>query len=104
MYFMHGGGMVFGDRFTTMAWCFAWVKQLDVVLISIELTKALENTVPKVEGCMAGPKCVAEHHSEIGVDPERIVVTGAWVELHGWPGAWYVFDVFAPARRWGSVP
>jgi hypothetical protein len=47
---------------------------------------------------------VAEHHSEIGVDPERIVVTGAWVELHGWPGAWYVFDVFAPARRWGSVP
>ena len=67
-------------RCTTMVWCFDWVKQLDVVLLSVEISKALENTVPKVAGCMAGPKWVAEHHSEIGVDPEKIVVTGAWGE------------------------
>jgi hypothetical protein len=61
-----------------MVWCFDSVKQLDVVLLSVEFTKALENTVPKVAGCMADPKWRAEHHSEIGVDPEKIVVTGAW--------------------------
>ena len=43
------------DRFTTMVWCFGWVKQLDVVLLSAEFTKALENTAPKVAGCMAVP-------------------------------------------------
>lgn len=80
MYFIHGGGTVLSDRFTTMVWCFDWVKQLDVVLLSAEFTKALENTAPKVAGCMAGPKWGAEHHSEIGVDPEKIVVTEAWGE------------------------
>lgn len=77
MYFMHGGGMVLGDRFTIMMWCFDWVKLLDVVLISIEFTNAPENTVPQVDECLAGLNWVAEHHLEFGIDPGKIVVTGA---------------------------
>lgn len=56
IYFMHGGGMVLGDRFTINLWCFDWIKQLDVVLISIEFTNAPENTVPQVEECFEGLK------------------------------------------------
>lgn len=70
MYYMHGGGVVFGDRFTISDWCFDWIKLLDVVLISIEFTNAPENTVPQVEECLAGLKWVTEHAAELGIDPE----------------------------------
>jgi acetyl esterase/lipase len=77
MYFLHGSGMVLGDRFMIMVWCLDWIKQLDVVLISFEFTNAPENTVPQVEECFAGLKWVAEQHSELGTSPEKVVVTGA---------------------------
>lgn len=55
---------------------FRLVKQLDVVLISIEFTNAPENTVPQVEECFVGLHYVAEHHAGLGIDPAKIVVAG----------------------------
>jgi hypothetical protein len=55
VYFIHGGGTVLSDRFTTMVWCFDWVKQLDVVLLSAEFTKALENTAQRLQDAWQVP-------------------------------------------------
>lgn len=49
---------------------------MDVLLISVEFRNIAENTVPQVEECIASLKYAAEHYSELGIDPEKIVVTG----------------------------
>ncbi len=53
-----------------------WVTHLDVLLVSVELRNIAENTVPQVEKGLASLKFVAEHYPELGIDPEKIIVTG----------------------------
>lgn len=80
LYNIHGGGMIMGDRFTNLAeyHLVEWVVKFGVVVVSVEYRKAPEaqGTEP-VEDCYAGLCWVAEHAEELGIDPRRIILTGA---------------------------
>lgn len=77
IYYIHGGGMVFGTRFSGIDNTFAWIKELDLVVISVEyrLTPEFSDPVP-VEDCYAGLKWVGEHASELNINLEKMIVAG----------------------------
>ncbi len=79
LYDIHGGGMVFGDRFTSfMPEVLEWSAEFRMVIVSPEYGLAPE--VPAPGGaldCFAGLKWVAEHADELGIDASRIIVGGA---------------------------
>ncbi|WP_423464520.1 alpha/beta hydrolase [Promicromonospora sp. MS192] len=77
VYWMHGGGMVLGDRFSQIDVPLDWLDRFGAVVVTVEYRLAPEHggTVP-VEDCYRGLVWVAEHAAELGVDPERLVVAG----------------------------
>jgi acetyl esterase/lipase len=79
MYWIHGGGMVMGDRFNGLVELdlIDWVAKYNIVLISPEYRLAPEFPAPAgVEDCYAGLLWAAEHADELGVDDKRIVLAG----------------------------
>ncbi|MEU4580438.1 alpha/beta hydrolase [Nonomuraea sp. NPDC023979] len=75
---IHGGGFVFGDRFTELDEALDWVEKLGVVLVSVEYRLAPEHPDPApVEDCYAGFVWMAENADELGIDRERIVIAGS---------------------------
>lgn len=102
IYDIHGGGMVVGNRFSTVSgFALAAVRRLDAVCVSVEYRLAPAHPDPApVEDCYAGlvwtaaaiatgAAAAAEGHDEghdgtrhplgllAGVDPARLVVSGA---------------------------
>ena len=77
MYWIHGGGMIIGDRFTNIELPMDWVDDLGITLVSVEyrLAPAHQGTA-LVDDCYAGLAWVGKHAGELGVDPGRIVVAG----------------------------
>ncbi|MET9340372.1 alpha/beta hydrolase [Nonomuraea sp. NPDC003804] len=77
VYWMHGGGMVMGDRFSQIDIPLEWLDSFGAVVVSVEYRLAPEATgTALVEDCYRGLLWVAEHAADLGVDPERIVVAG----------------------------
>ncbi|MEU8614895.1 alpha/beta hydrolase [Actinoplanes sp. NPDC048791] len=77
VYWMHGGGMVMGDRFAQLDIPLEWLDEFGAVVISVEYRLAPEHTgTTPVEDCYRGLLWVAEHAGELGIDPARIVVAG----------------------------
>ncbi|HEY4020988.1 MAG TPA: alpha/beta hydrolase [Pseudonocardiaceae bacterium] len=79
VYFIHGGGMVIGTNrgqgITNVLDCAA---QLGVAVVSVQYRLAPEHPHPApVEDCYAGLVWTVEHADELGIDPSRIVVSGA---------------------------
>ena len=78
VYFIHGGGMVLGDRFTTIDLPLEWVDLLGVMVVSVEYRLAPEHRgAALVDDCYAGLAWVRKHAGELGADPGRIVVAGS---------------------------
>lgn len=78
IYWMHGGGMKIGSRLFGLGVTFPFVKELDVVLMTVEYRLAPENPAPtQVEDCSAGLIWVADNASQLGVDPGKIIVSGS---------------------------
>ncbi|GAA1548779.1 alpha/beta hydrolase [Dactylosporangium maewongense] len=78
VYWMHGGGMVMGDRFSQIDIPLEWLDLFGAVVVSVDYRLAPEATgTSLVEDCYRGLLWVAEHTDELGVDPDRIVVAGA---------------------------
>ncbi|KAL2070586.1 hypothetical protein VTL71DRAFT_13612 [Oculimacula yallundae] len=76
IYFMHGGGLCFGNRFVCTEQI-PWVKDLDVVLVSVEYRLVPEHPYPiPLEDCYSGLRYVVENAAGLGIDKERIVVAG----------------------------
>jgi len=74
---LHGGGMVMGDRFSQIDIPLEWLEQLGAVVVSIEYRLAPEATgMTPVEDAYAGLLWVAEHADELEIDPLRIVIAG----------------------------
>ncbi|MFE6996734.1 alpha/beta hydrolase [Microbacterium sp. NPDC057659] len=78
IYNIHGGGMVAGERMIGMPGVLPWVVEHDAVAVTVEYRLAPEFPDPfPVEDCYAGLVWMAEHADELGIDPDRILITGA---------------------------
>jgi acetyl esterase/lipase len=78
IYWIHGGGYLFGSGLTVDARINRWVEELDCVAVSIEYRLAPEDPYPApLDDCYAGLLWTADHADELGIDPERIAIVGA---------------------------
>ncbi|GLX04011.1 alpha/beta hydrolase [Microbispora sp. NBRC 16548] len=78
VYWMHGGGMVMGDRFSQIDIPLEWLDRFGAVVVSVEYRLAPEATgTALVDDCYQGLLWTAGHSAELGIDPARIVVAGA---------------------------
>lgn len=77
VYYVHGGGMVTGDRYGGVEMFLEPVAAGRAVLVSVEYRLAPEHPDPApVEDCYAGLHWVAEHAADLRVDPARLIVSG----------------------------
>ncbi|MET9461752.1 alpha/beta hydrolase [Streptomyces canus] len=78
VYWMHGGGMVMGDRFSQIDIPLEWLDEFGAVVVSVDYRLAPEATgTALVDDCYRGLLWLSEHAEELGIDPARIVVAGA---------------------------
>jgi acetyl esterase/lipase len=78
VYWIHGGGMVMGDRFSQIDIPLEWLDRFGAVVVSVDYRLAPEATgTVLVDDCYRGLLWIAEHADDLGVDPTRIVVAGA---------------------------
>jgi acetyl esterase/lipase len=78
VYYMHGGGMIAGDRWFGTGAIIDWVEDLDVLLVTIEYRLGPEHPYPApVDDCYRGLQWMAANHEELGFDPRRLVIAGA---------------------------
>jgi len=78
LYNTHGGGMVGGhNRTTELAGELSRAERLGMAVVAVEYRLAPEAPDPApVEDCYAGLLWISEHATELGLDPQRIVVSG----------------------------
>jgi len=75
--YIHGGGFVVGDIDTEHAGAANIAEELSMVLVSVDYRLAPENPYPAgLEDCYASLVWMHEHASELGIDRERIGVSG----------------------------
>jgi acetyl esterase len=77
LFFVHGGGMMYGDLDSHDALCRFLAERADVRVLSIDYRLAPEHRFPAaVDDCWASFQWVSEYAEQLGVDPERIAVGG----------------------------
>lgn len=77
LYYLHGGGFFCNDHRTGLDQVFATAERFGATLISIGYRLAPEHPYPaQIDDAYAGLLWAADHADELGIDPERIVVTG----------------------------
>jgi acetyl esterase/lipase len=77
VYWIHGGGMVMGDRFSQLDIPLDWLAEFGAVVVTVDYRLAPEATgMTLVEDCYDGLVWTAEHAAELGIDPSRIIVAG----------------------------
>jgi acetyl esterase/lipase len=78
VYWMHGGGYIFGHYDNEDARFDGWVRPLRCAGVSVEYRLAPEDPYPAgIEDAYAALKWVHDHASELGVDAGRIGIGGA---------------------------
>jgi acetyl esterase/lipase len=99
VYSMHGGGYVFGSYANDDARLDGWSSSYRGVGVSVDYRLAPETPFPgPLDDCYLGLKWVFDHHDELGVDPERIGVSGTSA------GAGLAAGLALLARDRGEVP
>jgi acetyl esterase/lipase len=78
MFYTHGGGFLCGNRFTGAKDVLQLAKPAGAILISVEYRLTPEHPYPAaIDDCWAGLKYVGEHTAELGIDPDRLMITGS---------------------------
>lgn len=78
IFHIHGGGMVAGERMIGIPQILPWIVEHDAVAVTVEYRLAPEFPDPyPVEDCYAGLVWTVEHATELGIDPDRILIEGA---------------------------
>lgn len=78
IYWVHGGGMVMGDRFANLDIPLEWLDRFGAVVVTVDYRLAPEvSGSTLVEDCYSGLAWVAAHAVQLGIDPTRIIVAGA---------------------------
>ncbi|MFI5808804.1 alpha/beta hydrolase [Streptomyces sp. NPDC051561] len=77
LYFIHGGGFYCSDHRLGLDQILDMAEGLGATLISVGYRLAPEHPYPaQINDAYAGLLWVADHADELGIDPERIIVTG----------------------------
>lgn len=77
IYHTHGGGMIIGGRTSGVDGFLPYVAEGKAVVVSVEYRLAPEHPDPApVEDCYAGLVWTAKNASELGIDPERLIIAG----------------------------
>jgi acetyl esterase/lipase len=77
LYWIHGGGYIFGTIDMSDPRCDLFAETLDCVVVSVEYRLAPECPFPApIEDCYTGLAWAAAHTEELGVDRTRIVIGG----------------------------
>lgn len=77
VYWLHGGGMIMGDRFAQIDMPLEWLEEFGAVVVSAEYRLAPEvNGTTLVDDSYAGLAWISAHASELGIDPSRIIIAG----------------------------
>ncbi len=77
LYFIHGGGFYCSDHRTGLDEILETAERFGATLISVGYRLAPEHPYPaQINDAYAGLLWVADHADELGIDSERIVVTG----------------------------
>lgn len=77
LFFVHGGGMMYGDLDSHDSACRFLTERADVRVLAIDYRLAPEHKFPAaVEDCWTAYQWVAENAEQVGADPERIAVGG----------------------------
>lgn len=78
IYWVHGGGMVMGDRFANLDIPLEWLELYGAVVVTIDYRLAPEvSGSTLVQDCYEGLVWLAANAAELGIDPARIIVAGA---------------------------
>jgi len=73
----HGGGFVIGDLNSADPTARALAAATDAVVVSVDYRLAPEARCPAAaEDCYAAACWVADHHDELGIDPQRLALGG----------------------------
>jgi acetyl esterase/lipase len=76
--YIHGGGMISGNRRSYIEGPLDWVVELNVVAVSLEYRLPPDHPHPApVEDCFAGLEWAFEHAGELGIDPGRMLLAGS---------------------------
>lgn len=77
LFYIHGGGMVSGDRFFGLDEYLPWVESHDAILASVEyrLAPAFPDPVP-VEDCYSAVRWLFDHAVELNIDPRSVILIG----------------------------
>ena len=77
LFFVHGGGMMYGDLDSHDALCRFLAERADVRVLSVDYRLAPEHRFPAaVDDCWASFQWVSEYAEQLGADPGRIAVGG----------------------------
>lgn len=77
IYYVHGGGMISGDRWTGIPVVLPWLRRHNAFVVTLDYRLAPEHPDPTpVEDCYAGLLWVADNADELGLDPDRLVIAG----------------------------
>jgi acetyl esterase/lipase len=78
VYWIHGGGMIMGDRFSQIDIPLEWLDRFGAVVVSVDYRLAPEASgTTLADDCYQGLLWTVEHADELGIDPARIIVAGA---------------------------
>jgi acetyl esterase/lipase len=77
LYWMHGGGMVIGNRHMDDARLIEWCRSVGCACVSVEYRLAPEAPYPApLDDCEAGLRFVVEHARDLRLDAQRIGIAG----------------------------
>ena len=77
LFFVHGGGMMYGDLDSHDALCRFLAERADLRVLSVDYRLAPEHPFPAaVDDCWASFQWLSENAAKLDVDPERIAVGG----------------------------
>ncbi len=77
LFWMHGGGMVIGNRYMDDSRLGEWCRSLSCVCVSVEYRLAPEAPYPlPLDDCDEGLRYVIDHAGDLGINPRRIGLAG----------------------------
>lgn len=78
LFFVHGGGMISGDRFSTIPSLVDLVQDVPCAIASVEYRLAPETPAPGgAEDCYNSIVWMSTHAADLGIDAARIIVCGS---------------------------